>query len=158
MISCAKALKGLLIVLAGTTVLAALFVGGCGAFGIHAYLDSLWRSVGDRYGFPELLGLVGVIALPIAAAVFGANVVLLWNVVRGGRCRPAVLVAAGATDVLGAIGAFTWITWFWHLEPWGISGCVWSVGAGLLALKGVVLGLLALCCRSSDQDRGLNPS
>lgn len=146
-----RSIKGLVIVLAGTTALAALFVGGCGFVGIRTYLTSLWQGRGDQYGIAEILGIVGMIELPLAVLEIGANAVLLWSLVRRGRARPMVLGVVAATDIVGAVAAFVWIACFAQFEVLGLPRWMWNAGAGLLALKGVGIAVLAWRLRTGPR-------
>lgn len=87
-----------------------------------------------------------MIALPIAALEIGANVVLLWSLVRRRQAHPMVLGVVAASDIVGAVAAFVWIAWCGQFEVLVLPSWMWNAGAGLLALKGVGLGLLA-CLR-----------
>ena len=141
-----RSIKGLVIVLAGTTALAAVFVGGCGFVGIQTYLTSLWQGRGDQYGIAGIVGTVGMIALPIAILEIGANVVLVRSLVRRGRAHPLVLGVVAATDIVGAVAGFVWTVCFGQFEVGGLPSWMWNAAAGLLAFKGVGVAILA-CLR-----------
>ena len=132
-------MKPLLVLLSTIAILGAVFAGGCSVVSVGNYL---WY--GPRGEYPSLQRDIAWISAGVglvAAAVLAANV---W-VVRTFFGRPSpwrrpCAAALAFMDVASAALALAWILWAdtWHWAEWPGTWLA-KVGAGLLALKGVLI-------------------